>query len=175
MTDTLSDIRGRHIHAGRRVRGSQERKRAAPVEEGNVRRGAPGQWSFGWKGGYIGELIAPPAPPTSADTPVGVLVAGEFRRLVLTIAGAPRGAGTGPVLPAPRKLQQAGSGKDKADGSCMIGRRHRTRRWTRRNLKTARRRGALLGMARTGGSASNGSGDYAIAFLDGTAGADPCQ
>lgn len=82
---------------------------------------------------------------------------------ILTIAGAPVGQELGQYYL--RKELQVASGADekyKADGSCMIvvatdapldG----------RNLKRLAAR-ALLGVARTGSSASNGSGDYAIAF-----------
>jgi D-aminopeptidase len=61
-----------------------------------------------------------------------------------------------------KELPLAGSGKDKADGSCMIV-VATDAPLDARNLKRLAAR-ALLGMARTGGSASNGSGDYAIAF-----------
>jgi D-aminopeptidase len=79
---------------------------------------------------------------------------------VLTIAGAPVGQELGQYY-LHNELQQ-GSAKEKADGSCMmviatdapVG---------ARNLKRLAAR-AWLGMARTGSAASNGSGDYAIAF-----------
>jgi len=57
---------------------------------------------------------------------------------------------------------QQGSGKDKADGSCMIV-IATDAPIDARNLKRLAAR-AWLGMARTGSAASNGSGDYAIAF-----------
>jgi D-aminopeptidase len=80
---------------------------------------------------------------------------------VLTIAGAPVGQELGQYY-LRKELQQAGSGKDKADGSCMIV-IATDAPLDARNLKRLAAR-ALLGIARTGGSASNGSGDYAIAF-----------
>jgi D-aminopeptidase len=80
---------------------------------------------------------------------------------VLTIAGAPAGQALGQYY-LRNELQQAGSGKDKADGSCMIV-VATDAPLDARNLKRLASR-ALLGIARTGGSASNGSGDYAIAF-----------
>ena len=61
-----------------------------------------------------------------------------------------------------KELQQAGRGKDKADGSCMIV-VATDAPLDARNLKRLAA-GAWLGVARTGSSASNGSGDYAIAF-----------
>jgi len=61
-----------------------------------------------------------------------------------------------------KELQQAGSGKEKADGSCMIV-VATDAPLDARSLKRLAAR-AWLGVARTGSSASNGSGDYAIAF-----------
>ena len=64
-----------------------------------------------------------------------------------------------------KELQQAASGtdkKDKPDGSCMIV-VATDAPLDARNLKRLAAR-AWLGVARTGSSGSNGSGDYAIAF-----------
>jgi D-aminopeptidase len=61
-----------------------------------------------------------------------------------------------------KELQEAGSVKDKADGSCMIV-IATDAPMDSRNLKRLASR-AWVGMGRTGSSASNGSGDYAIAF-----------
>jgi D-aminopeptidase len=61
-----------------------------------------------------------------------------------------------------QELHQAGNGKDKADGSCIIV-VATDAPLDARNLKRLAAR-AWLGVARTGSSASNGSGDYAIAF-----------
>jgi D-aminopeptidase len=80
---------------------------------------------------------------------------------VLTIAGAPVGQELRQYY-LRQELQQPGSGKDKADGSCMIV-VATDAPVDARNLKRLAAR-ALLGVARTGSSASNGSGDYTIAF-----------
>jgi len=86
---------------------------------------------------------------------------------VLTIAGAPVGQELGQYY-LRKELQQADRGagnkneKYKADGSCMIV-VATDAPLDARNLKRLAAR-ALLGVARTGSSASNGSGDYAIAF-----------
>jgi D-aminopeptidase len=84
---------------------------------------------------------------------------------VLTIAGAPVGQELGQYY-LRKELQQSRSGagnfKDTADGSCMIV-VATDAPLDARNLKRLAAR-ALLGVARTGSSASNGSGDYAIAF-----------
>jgi D-aminopeptidase len=79
---------------------------------------------------------------------------------VLSIAGAPIGQQLGQYY-LHEELQQS-SGKDKADGSCMIV-IATDAPIDARNLKRLAAR-AWLGMARTGSAASNGSGDYAIAF-----------
>jgi len=80
---------------------------------------------------------------------------------VLTIASAPVGQELGQYY-LRQEIQQAGSGKDKADGSCMIvvatDAPH-----GRAQLEAARGEGVAR-RSRTGSSASNGSGDYAIAF-----------
>jgi D-aminopeptidase len=91
---------------------------------------------------------------------VGVLVQTNFGG-VLTIGGAPVGQALGQYY-LRKELQQAGNGKDKADGSCMII-VATDAPLDARNLKRLAAR-AWLGVARTGSSASNGSGDYAIAF-----------
>jgi D-aminopeptidase len=80
---------------------------------------------------------------------------------VLTIAGAPVGQALGQYY-LRKELQQAGTGKDRADGSCMII-VATDAPLDARNLKRLAAR-AWLGVARTGSSASNGSGDYVIAF-----------
>jgi D-aminopeptidase len=80
---------------------------------------------------------------------------------VLTIAGAPVGQELGQYY-LRKELEQSGGAKDKADGSCMVV-VATDAPLDSRNLKRLAAR-ALMGVARTGGSASNGSGDYAIAF-----------
>jgi D-aminopeptidase len=79
---------------------------------------------------------------------------------VLAIAGAPIGQELGQYY-LHKELQQ-GSTKDKADGSCLII-IATDAPVDARNLRRLAAR-AWLGMARVGSAASNGSGDYAIAF-----------
>jgi L-aminopeptidase/D-esterase-like protein len=122
---------------------------------------APGRWSSAGKA--VSGTHRAACLPISANLggyTVGVLVQTNFGG-VLTIAGAPVGQKLGQYY-LRKELQLAGSGKDKADGSCMIV-VATDAPLDARNLKRLAAR-ALLGMARTGGSASNGSGDYAIAF-----------
>ena len=151
----LSDIRGRHI-AAEDVFAAIKTAKAGPVEEGNVGAGT-GTVAFGWKGG-IG-TSSRKLPQTLGGYTVGVLVQTNFGG-VLTIAGAPVGQELGQYYL--RKELQQGSAKDKADGSCMII-IATDAPVDARNLRRLAAR-AWPGMARTGSAASNGSGDYAIAF-----------
>jgi D-aminopeptidase len=90
---------------------------------------------------------------------MGVLVQTNFGG-ILTIAGAPVGQELGQYYL--QKELQEGTAKDKPDGSCMIV-IATDAPIDARNLRRLAAR-ALLGMARAGSAASNGSGDYAIAF-----------
>lgn len=80
---------------------------------------------------------------------------------VLTIAGAPVGRELGQYY-LREELQQASGAKDSGKGSVMIV-LATDAPLDARNLKRLAAR-AWLGVARTGSSASNGSGDYTIAF-----------
>jgi D-aminopeptidase len=156
----LSDIRGRHITPDD-VFAALKNAKGGPVEEGAVGAGT-GTVVFGWKGG-IG-TSSRRLPANLGGYTVGVLVQTNFGG-VLTIAGAPVGQELGQYY-LREELQQAsgggGTGKDKADGSCMIV-VATDAPLDALNLKRLAAR-AWLGIARTGSSASNGSGDYAIAF-----------
>lgn len=151
----LNDIRGRHITPDD-VFAAIKKAKTGPVEEGNVGAGT-GTVAFGWKGG-IG-TSSRKLPQNLGGYTVGVLVQTNFGG-VLTIAGAPVGQELGQYYL--RKELQEGTGKDKADGSCMIV-IATDAPIDARNLRRLAAR-ALLGMARAGSAASNGSGDYAIAF-----------
>jgi D-aminopeptidase len=152
----LSDIRGRHITPDE-VFSAIKNARRGQVEEGAVGAGT-GTVAFGWKGG-IG-TASRRLPAALGGYTVGILVQTNFGG-VLTIAGAPVGQELGQYY-LQKELQQATAVKDKADGSCMIV-VATDAPLDARNLKRLAAR-AILGLARTGGSASNGSGDYAIAF-----------
>jgi D-aminopeptidase len=80
---------------------------------------------------------------------------------VLTIAGAPVGFELGQYY-LRDQAANAGRRRDSADGSCMIVVATDAPLDARELKRVAAR--TLLGLARTGSSASNGSGDYAIAF-----------
>ena len=151
----LNDIRGRHITPDD-VFAAIKKAKSGPVEEGNVGAGT-GTVAFGWKGG-IG-TSSRKLPQNLRGYTVGVLVQTNFGG-VLSIAGAPVGQELGRYY-LHNELQE-GSGKDKADGSCMMV-IATDAPIDARNLRRLAAR-AWLGMARTGSAASNGSGDYAIAF-----------
>src|SRR5436305_1428606 len=151
----LNDIRGRHITPDD-VFAAIKKAKSGPVEEGNVGAGT-GTVAFGWKGG-IG-TSSRKLPQNLGGYTIGVLVQTNFGG-VLSIAGAPVGQELGRYY-LHNELQQ-GSGKDKADGSCMIV-IATDAPIDARNLRRLAAR-AWVGMARTGSAASNGSGDYAIAF-----------
>jgi len=151
----LNDIRGRHITPDH-VDAAIKNARGGPVEEGNVGAGT-GTVAFGWKGG-VG-TSSRKLPQKLGGYTVGVLVQTNFGG-VLTIVGAPVGQELGNYY-LRDELQETG-GKNKADGSCMII-IATDAPIDARNLRRLAAR-AWIGMARTGSAASNGSGDYAIAF-----------
>jgi len=144
----LNDIRGRYVneqHVLNAILHASEN-----VFEGNVGAGT-GTICFGYKGG-IG-TSSRKLPENLGGYTVGVLVQTNFGG-VLKINGAPIGEELGKYY---LKNQI-----ESADGSCMIivG---TDAPITSRNLKRIAKR-AFLGLAKTGGIASNGSGDYIIAF-----------
>lgn len=152
----LNDIRGRHI-AREDVFAAIKNAHGGAVEEGSVGAGT-GTVAFGWKGG-IG-TASRRLPLSLGGYTVGVLVQTNFGG-VLTIAGAPVGQELGRYY-LRHELQQPGSGRDRGNGSCMMVLATDAPVDTRNLRRLAAR--AWLGMARTGSAASNGSGDYAIAF-----------
>lgn len=151
----LNDIRGRHI-SPEDVFAAIKTAKPGPVEEGAVGAGT-GTVAFGWKGG-IG-TASRRLPASLGGYTVGVLVQTNFGG-VLTIAGAPVGQELGQYY-LRKELEAAGNIADKADGSCMMV-IATDAPMDSRNLKRLAAR-AWVGMGRTGSSASNGSGDYAIA------------
>ena len=152
----LNDIRGRHI-APEDVVAAIKNAHGGPVEEGAVGAGT-GTIAFGWKGG-IGSASRRLPASLGAYT-VGVLVQSNFGG-VLTIGGAPVGQELGQYY-LRKETEEAAGAKNKPDGSCMMI-VATDAPLDSRNLKRLAAR-AWLGLARTGGSASNGSGDYVIAF-----------
>jgi D-aminopeptidase len=152
----LNDIRSRPITADD-VLAALHNARGGPVEEGSVGAGT-GTVAFGWKGG-IG-TASRHLPASLGGYTVGVLVQTNFGG-VLSIAGAPVGIELG-RYELREELERAGGGHDKGDGSCMMV-IATDAPLDARGLKRLAAR-AWLGLARTGGTATNGSGEYAIAF-----------
>ena len=152
----LNDIRGRHI-TQHDVEDAIRGAKSGAVEEGSVGAGT-GTVAFGWKGG-IG-TASRRAPVGLGGYTVGVLVQSNFGG-VLTIGGAPVGQELGQFY-LKNEVSRATSWKEKADGSCMMV-IATDAPLDARNLQRLAAR-AWVGMGRTGSSASNGSGDYAIAF-----------
>ena len=144
----LNDIRGRHITKAHVLSAIQAAKEG-PVEEGAVGAGT-GTTCFDFKGG-IGTSSRRLSMERGGYT-VGVLVQTNFGG-VLQVNGLPLGQ-----LSGPPPQTQGHSG----DGSCLVV-VATDAPLDSRNLKRLAKR-ALLGIARTGGFYSNGSGDYAIAF-----------
>ncbi len=145
----LNDIRGMHI-SPEEVIQAIETAQSGPVQEGNVGAGT-GTVCFGWKGG-IG-TSSRKLPESLGGYTVGVLVQTNFGGN-LQIAGVPVGEKLG-KYPFRDALE-------KSDGSCMIV-VATDAPVLERNLERMAQR-AMMGLAKTGGIASNGSGDYVIAF-----------
>jgi D-aminopeptidase len=120
------------------------------VKEGNVGAGT-GTVCFGWKGG-IG-TASRVLPKSLGGYTVGVLVQTNFGG-VLQVDGAPVGEEL-------KKYFLRGQ-LENADGSCMMI-VATDAPLDARNLERLAQR-AMMGLAKTGGIASNGSGDYVIAF-----------
>jgi D-aminopeptidase len=154
---TLNDIRARPIRPEHVVR-ALETASAGPVEEGSVGAGA-GTVAFGWKGG-IG-TSSRRLPASLGGYTVGVLVQSNFGG-VLTINGAPVGRELGRFAFQRELAAIPPVHEDRADGSIMIV-LATDAPVDARNLDRIARR-ALSGLARTGASMTNGSGDYVIAF-----------
>ncbi|TNE56378.1 MAG: S58 family peptidase [Bacteroidetes bacterium] len=146
----LNDIRGRHVQEAD-VLEAIASAADGPVAEGNVGAGT-GTICFGFKGG-IG-TASRVLPAALGGYTVGVLVQTNFGG-VLQAAGVPVGVEL-------KKYYLRDHLNDSADGSCMIV-VATDAPLDARNLKRLARR-AFMGLAKTGGIASNGSGDYVIAF-----------
>jgi D-aminopeptidase len=156
----LNDIRSRPITAAHVVT-ALEGATSGPVEEGAVGAGA-GTSAFGWKGG-IGTSSRVLPEGLGAYT-VGVLVQSNFGG-ILQIAGAPVGIELGRYAFAD-EVGGAGDYDPQEDvhewGSIMMV-VATDAPLSDRNLERLAAR-AVMGLARTGSYASNGSGDYVIAF-----------
>ncbi len=146
----LSDIRGRHIKKDH-VLTAIWNATPGKVEEGAIGAGT-GTICFGFKGGIgTSSRILPEA---LGGYIVGVLVQTNFGG-VLQIDGVPVGEELNQYYLNKRL-------KSNPDGSCMIV-VATDAPLSPGNLERLAKR-AMLGLAKTGGISSNGSGDYVIAF-----------
>jgi D-aminopeptidase len=148
---TLNDIRARPVTADA-VRRALETASGGAVAEGSVGAGT-GTVAFGWKGG-IG-TSSRVLPSSLGGYTVGALVQTNFGG-ILEVMGAPIGKALG------RYAFQSDVSAGRGDGSVIIV-IATDAPLSDRNLRRVAAR-AMLGLGRTGSSASNGSGDYAIAF-----------
>jgi D-aminopeptidase len=128
-----------------------------PVEEGSVGAGT-GTQAFGWKGG-IG-TSSRVLPESLGGYTIGVLVQTNYGG-VLQMNGAPVGRELRNYSYR-RDLEPADEDVHPEDGSIMMVVATDAPLNTRSLDRIAMR--AMMGLARTGSSASNGSGDYVIAF-----------
>ena len=146
----LNDIRGRNIKKSDVLAAIKNAKSTA-VTEGAVGAGT-GTVCFGYKGGIgtASRLL----PKSLGGYSIGVLVQSNFGG-VLQVDGVPVGRELGKFNFSDKLLNNV-------DGSCMII-VATDAPLDSRNLERLAKR-AFMGLAKTGGIASNGSGDYVIAF-----------
>lgn len=143
----LNDVRARYV-TEQNVLEAIFSAHDGAVEEGNVGAGR-GTVAFGLKGG-IG-TASRVLPASMGGYTVGVLVQTNYGG-ALKIAGVEIG----------EMIKQRENVRQDADGSCMIV-VATDAPVDARNLERMAKR-AFMGLAQTGGIASNGSGDYVIAF-----------
>jgi D-aminopeptidase len=148
---SLNAIRSRPIRP-EHVRRALESASGGAVQEGAVGAGA-GTVAFGFKGG-IG-TSSRVLPAGQGGYTVGVLVQSNFGG-VLQVLGAPVGKELG------RYSFRNERDLDGGDGSIMMV-VATDAPLSDRNLERLAAR-AIMGLSRTGSSASNGSGDYVLAF-----------
>jgi D-aminopeptidase len=161
----LNDIRGLHVTRDH-VLAAIRNAKGGPVDEGTVGAGT-GTVCYGWKGG-IGTSSR---RVDRMGYTVGVLAQTNFGGN-LTVAGVPifkslqppaRRAAFARPKPVERARPEPVEGRsDTADGSCMLVVATDAPLDARDLRRLAAR--AVFGLARTGSSYSNGSGDFAIAF-----------
>jgi D-aminopeptidase len=149
----LNDIRGRHVKE-EHVLEAIKKASSGPVQEGCVGAGT-GTRCYGFKGG-IG-TASRKLPANRGGYTVGVLAQTNHGG-IFQINGFPVGVRLGDY--------NADTPADAEDGSCMVV-VATDAPLDSRNLKRLAKR-ALLGIPRTGGYYSNGSGDYCIAFSTAT-------
>jgi D-aminopeptidase len=154
---TLNAIRSRPVGPAD-VRAALAAATSGPVQEGSVGAGT-GTVAFGWKGGIGTSSRVLPAP--LGGWTVGVLVQSNFGG-ILQVLGAPVGRELGQYA----FKRESQSATERGDGSIVMV-VATDAPVSDRNLRRLAAR-AVMGLSRTGSSASNGSGDYVIAFSTST-------
>jgi D-aminopeptidase len=157
---TLNDVRGQHVKKSH-VFSAIDEARDGPVAEGNV-GGGTGMVCYGFKGG-IG-TSSRRVPDNAGGYIVGVLVQANFgRRPELTVAGVPVGREIADLMP--ETARGAGPAADinlDHEGSVIVVVATDAPLSSRQLARLASR--AALGLARTGSTSGNTSGDIFIAF-----------
>lgn len=146
----LNDIRGRHVKE-EHILSAIKNAATTNIEEGSVGAGT-GTVCFGFKGG-IG-TASRKLPAKLGGFTVGVMVQSNFGG-ILNIDGFSVGEYV-------QKFSFRNELLNNVDGSCMIVVATDAPLDHRNLMRLAKR--AMLGLGKTGGIASNGSGDYVIAF-----------
>jgi D-aminopeptidase len=149
----LNAIRTRPIRP-EHVRAALTSASTGAVAEGSVGAGT-GTVAFGWKGG-IG-TSSRVLPASLGGWTVGVLVQSNFGG-ILQVLGAPVGKELGQYA----FKREAESPRERGDGSIVMV-VATDAPLSDRNLERLAAR-AIMGLGRTGSTASNGSGDYVLAF-----------
>jgi D-aminopeptidase len=157
---TLNDVRGQHVRKSH-VFAAIDDARDGPVAEGNV-GGGTGMVCYGFKGG-IG-TSSRRVPADAGGYTVGVLVQANFgRRPELTIAGVPVGREITDLLPETHPGAGVAADVNAGhEGSVIVVVATDAPLSSRQLDRLASR--AALGLARTGSTSGNTSGDIFIAF-----------
>jgi len=160
---TLNDVRGQHVKK-EHVFAAIEAAKDGAVVEGNV-GGGTGMICYGFKGG-IG-TSSRRVPESAGSYTVGVLVQANFgRRPELTVAGVPVGREIADLTPEiNREAGAAGDINVDHEGSVIVVIATDAPLSSRQLERLAQR--AALGLARTGSTSGNTSGDIFIAFSTG--------
>ena len=160
---TLNDVRGQHVKK-EHVFAAIDAAKDGAVVEGNV-GGGTGMICYGFKGG-IG-TSSRRVPESAGSYTVGVLVQANFgRRPELTVAGVPVGREIADLTPEINR--EGGAAKDinvDHEGSVIVVVATDAPLSSRQLERLAQR--AALGLARTGSTSGNTSGDIFVAFSTG--------
>lgn len=156
----LNDLLGQHVRE-EHVFAAIDGAAGGPVAEGNV-GGGTGMVCYQFKGG-IG-TSSRRLPATEGGYTVGVLLQANFgRRQQLMVAGVPVGREITDLMPG----RQPAAGESTREGSVIVVVATDAPLSSRQLERMARR--ASLGLARTGSTSGNSSGDIIIAFATGNA------